>query len=475
MNRPIRKVAVVAAVMFFALLVNASWLEVGRATTLNHDTRNRRVTDAEYARNRGAILVGTDAIAQSVPQSGRFAFARRYSQPALYAHATGYYAYDFGSAGIELNYSKQLAGTSDDQFFNRLVDRLTGKAPAGGSTLTTLDAAAQKAAYDGLAGRKGAVVALDWTTGAVLTYVSLPTFDPNALSSTNLATSQKAWKDLNADKNRPLANRASKEIYPPGSTFKLVTAAAALENGSAPGSLFKAPESLRLPQSNVTLTNQINCGGAEVTLEQALKVSCNTAFANIGMDLGADKLNAQAEKFGFNKTVPTDVPWATSNFPTTLDTPQTAMSAIGQYEVAATPLQMAMVIGAIANGGQVMQPYMVKEVRDADLSVISTHRPVKLDKAMSTDNARLLADMLVVVVDDGTGKPAKVDGTRVGGKTGTAQSDPNRPPYAWFVAFSENPNVAVAVFIEDADIDRSEIAGGRLGGPIAKAVIEALK
>ena len=475
MNRPIRKVAVLAALMMFALLVNASFLEVGRAATLNNDPRNRRVTDAEYARNRGAILVGTQAIAESVPSDGRFAFARRYSNPQLYAHATGYYAYDYGSAGIELNYSKQLAGTSDDQFFNRVIDSLTGKEPAGGSTTTTLNARAQKAAFDGLAGRKGAVVALDWTTGEVLAYVSLPTYDPNQLSSTDLATSRQAWQKLTADPNKPLNNRASKEVYPPGSTFKIVTAAAALENGMAPATLFDAPAQLKLPQTDVTLTNQVDCGDGQVTLETSLMLSCNTSFANIGMTLGAEKLQAQAEKFGFNQTIETDVPFVASTFPTNLDVPQTALSAIGQYEVASTPLQMAMTIGAIANDGQVMAPHIVKDVRAADLSLVHTQRPVRLHKAMSTGNAQLLQDMLVKVVDEGTGTAAKLDGIRVGGKTGTAQSDPKRPPYAWFVAFSEQPNVAVAVFIEDADVDRNDIAGGRLAGPIAKAVIGSLR
>lgn len=475
MNRPIRKVAVLAALMVFALLVNASWLEIGRAQTLNNDTRNRRVTDAEFARNRGPIMLGTTAIAQSVPNTGRFAFMRTYSQPLLYAHVTGFYSYDYGSSGIELNYSKQLAGTSDDQFFTRIIDALTGKEPAGGSVTTTIDPRAQQAAWDGLAGRKGAVAAVNWTTGEVLAYVSLPSYDPNSLSSTDLNVAREAWTALNADPNRPLANRASREIYPPGSTFKIVTAAAALEDGYAPDTLWDAPDELKLPLTTTVLTNQVDCGDTKVTLEFSLINSCNTSFANIGMQLGDDKLRAQAEKFGFNQTITSDVPWAASKFPGELDAPQTALSAIGQFDVAASPLQMAMVIGAIANDGQVMQPYLVKEVRANDLSIVHVNRPVKLEKAMSTGNAELLQDMLIKVVDEGTGSAAKVDGVRVGGKTGTAQSDPDRPPYAWFVAFSQNPDIAVAVFIEDAEVDRNDIAGGRLAGPIAKAVIEALR
>ena len=254
-----------------------------------------------------------------------------------------------------------------------------------------------------------------------------------------------------------------------------MTAAAALENGVTPETLFEAPTQLKLPQTQTYLTNQTDCGGKEINLEQALKTSCNTAFANVGLKVGGDKLRAQAEKFGFNDNFETDVPLVPSRFPQQLNDPQTAQSAIGQYDVAATPLQMAMVAAAIANDGQVMQPHLVKEVRAADLRVISTHRQTRMKKAMGDDNARLLQDMMVKTVDEGTGQAAKIDGVRVGGKTGTAQSDPQRPPYAWFVAFSEDPNVAVAVFIEEAGVARNDIAGGRLAGPVAKQVIEALR
>lgn len=475
MNRPIRKVAVVASLMFAALLVNASWLEVGRANSLNNDVRNRRVTDAEFSRNRGAILVGNEAVALSKPSSGRFKYTRSYSNPHLYATVTGYYAYDFGKSGIELNHNKQLAGTSADQAMNRLVDALTGKEPTGSSTQTTINPKAQQAAWDAMQGRKGAVVALDFRTGAVLSYLSLPSYDPNLLSTTDLKAAQKNWNKLLADKNKPLSNRASKEIYPPGSTFKLVTAAAALENGVTPDTTFDAPERLKLPQTQTWLTNQLDCGDDQINLEQALKTSCNTAFANVGMKVGPTKLKEQAEKFGFNKNFETDLPLVASRFPGDMNEPQTAQAAIGQYDVAATPLQMAMVAAAIANDGQVMEPYLVKEVRAADLQVISTFRPRKMDRAMGSENAKALQEMMVKTVEDGTGSAAQVDGTRVGGKTGTAQSDPKRPPYAWFVAFSNDPDVAVAVFIEEAEVERSDIAGGRLAGPVAKAVIEALK
>lgn len=476
MNRPIRKVAVLAAVMFFAMLANITYLELGRAESLNQNPANRRVMDAEYARPRGAILVGNTPIAQSrATGGGRFAYARSYADPELYATVTGYYSYLYGSSGIELNHSQDLAGTSDSQFLSRIIDTLSGRTAQGASIQTTINPEAQKAAYEGLDGRKGAVVAIDYTTGAVLAAVSLPTYDPNQLSSTNLPTTTKAWQQLNADKNRPLNNRSSKEIYPPGSTFKLVTAAAALENGYSKGTMVQAPAKLRLPQTSIDLTNETNCGDQQVSLEHALNVSCNTAYANVAMDLGQDKLRDQAEKFGFDKTIDSDVPWAASRFPDKLNQAQLAMSGIGQFDVAATPLQMAMVTAGVANDGRVMTPYLSAQVRGANLQVLEKQSPKQLSRAMSPANARQLQDMMVSTVTDGTGTSAQIDQMTVGGKTGTAQSDPKRPPYAWFTSFSKENHVAVTVFIEEANIDRNEISGGGLAGPIARRVMEAVK
>ncbi|GAA1394025.1 peptidoglycan D,D-transpeptidase FtsI family protein [Luteococcus peritonei] len=475
MNRPIRRVAVVAALMVLALLANASYLAVFRADDLNADPRNRRTRDAEFATHRGAILVGNSPIAQTSPAKGRFAYKRSYADGPLWAPVTGYYSYDFARAGLESSYNTQLSGTDDSQFFRRSLDQLTGKKVQGASLQTTLDAKAQRAAAQALGDRTGAVVAIDYRTGAVKALVSSPSYDPNALASTDLSAAQQAWKQLTASTGRPMSNRATKEIYPPGSTFKLVTAAAALEDGMGADTTVASPASLRLPQTSTTLTNETNCGGSKVSIDQALKVSCNTAFANLGLQLGADKLRGQAEKFGFGSSLEGDLNPVTSRFPDSPDQPQLAMSAIGQFEVAASPVQMAVVAAAIANDGQVMQPYLVQEVRNPDLSVLSSHDPTKLERAMSPDNAKALQQMMVHVVESGTGQRAQVPGTTVGGKTGTAQSDPKRPPYAWFIGFSQDPDVAIAVFIEDAQVQRSDIAGGRLAGPVFAAVVEALR
>jgi peptidoglycan glycosyltransferase len=267
-----------------------------------------------------------------------------------------------------------------------------------------------------------------------------------------------------------MSNRATKEIYPPGSTFKLITAATALENGltasdTLDGSAYKLPGSTKVIKA---------CGG-KLSLADALKRSCNPAFARLGVKVGDQALREQAQKFGFGSTYLPEIGSAASRFPDELDPAQTAMSAIGEYEVAATPLQMAMVSAAIANGGVEMQPYLVQRVLDSDLRVVSQTTPSQRGQAISPTTASILKDMMVGVVQGGTGYRAKIPGVTVGGKTGTANSDNVRRPYAWFTAWADNPHVAVCVFVEDAEIASSEIAGGRVSAPIAKAVIESLQ
>lgn len=472
MNRPIRGVAVTAMVMFTALLVNLSYLYVGQQDYLNERPENRRVADARFGQDRGPIMVGNTAVAQSKPVKDRFKFQRSYAQGKLYAPVTGFYSYLYRTSALEASYSAELSGVDDSQFLTRLINGLSGATPRGATVETTLDAKAQKAAWDALDGRKGAVVAIDYTTGAVKTLVSYPSYDPNDLATHDLAASTEAWKRLNADPARPLANRATREIYSPGSTFKLVTAAAALDSGmSADTEVDASP--FRLPGSTKVIAG--GCGGTKITLAQALKVSCNPAFARLGAELGADALREQAEKFGFGTKFLDDIGSAASVFPEDIDAAQTAMSAIGEYETAATPLQMAMVSAAIANGGTVMDPYIVNQVLDSDLKVVSRTRPSQQSVALSDQNAQELQSMMVEVVQSGTGFRAQIPGVTVGGKTGTARTSPDRNPYAWFTAWADDPSVAVCVFIEDAEIPSTEIAGGRLAAPIAKAVIEALR
>ena len=476
MNRPIRRVAFVAMVMFAALLLNGTYMMVFRQDSLTAQPQNRRVRDAEFAQDRGSILAtGKTEIAPTEPVKDRFKFQRMYPKGTLYTPITGYYSYDHARSALENTYNPQLAGTDDSLFVRRLVDLATNRTPQGSSVQTTIVPKVQQAAAKALGNAKGAVVALDPQTGAVLALVTSPTYDPNDVASHDIQQADKAYQRLANDDDRPMANRAAREIYPPGSTFKLVTAAAALADGKKPDSKIKSPDRLRLPNTRTDLGNSTNCGGSETTLVRALEVSCNTAFANLGIELGQDALRAQAGKFGFDQRHLSDLNGVASQFPESMDPAQTALSAIGQYDVAASPLQMAMVTAAIANDGVLMDPYVVSMVQSPDLKPLSTHKPTQLSQPMTADNARLLKQMMVSVVANGTGRNAAISGVDVGGKTGTAQSDPKRKPFAWFTSFApaDNPKVAVAVVVEDADIPRSDIAGGRVAAPIAKAVMEA--
>ncbi|WP_392507830.1 peptidoglycan D,D-transpeptidase FtsI family protein [Naumannella halotolerans] len=479
MNRPIRRISVVAMVMFALLLGNVTYSALVRYNTWNADPANNRVRDAQFGQDRGPILAaGQVPLAETEPSDGRFDYQRVYpTNPELYAPITGYYSYSYGRSALENSYNAELSGTDDSQFLSRVIDSVTGETPTGATVETTIVPAAQQAAWDGLAGRKGAVVAMNPQTGAILAMVTTPSYDPNELGTHDNDDASEAWTSLNDDADRPMANRAAREIYPPGSTFKLVTAAAALESGMSPDDEIDSPEQYTLPQTNTQLGNETNCGGDRVSLDQALQVSCNTAFAGLGVDLGAEALQAQADKFGFGTRPLPDLAAVASQFPDDPNGAQTALAAIGQGDVAASPLQMTMVTSGIANGGVVMDPYVVDTVRADDLSVLRQTQPRERSTAMSSENADALAEMMVHVVESGTGVNGQMSGVTVGGKTGTAQTTEERPPYAWFTAFGGeegNPSVAVTVFIEEADIERSDIAGGRLAAPIARDVMEAV-
>lgn len=475
MNRQIRAVSLLAGLMFLALMVNLTGSAMFRQASLNNDPHNVRVRDAEFSQNRGNILVGSRPIATTTSSNGKFAYQRVYLSGPKYAPITGYYSYYYGRSMLEQTQNAQLTGTSDAQWLSRITGTLSGHKPEGGSITTTINAKAQDAAWDGLKGKKGAVVALDYTTGAVLAMASSPSYDPNELASHHLNDTTRAWKNLVADPSSPLSNRATREIYPPGSTFKLVTAAAALQNGYHPNSMVDSPENWILPGTRTPLTNETNCGGSRITLAHALDISCNTAFGKVGVSLGQDKIRDQAERFGFGKVVNSDVSSVASRFPQNLTDAQLAQSSIGQYDVAASPLQMAMVTAGIANGGTLMTPYLTAQVRASNLQVVSEHHPKQMSQPMTKESAEQLKAMMASVVNNGTGKRARINGTTVGGKTGTAQTVKGKAPYAWFVGWSDNPHVAVAVFIQSSDTAINEVSGGRLAAPIARDVIEAMR
>ena len=479
MNRAIRRWSLVMLLLFAALLGNITFVQAFWADDLNSRSDNRRVLLDEYARQRGPILVADSAIARSVETSGTFSYQRTYPEPELWAHATGFFSWVYGRSSTERVANDILAGTDDALFARRLIDLVAGRPPEGGSVRLTLLPEAQRAAFDGLRGRVGAVVAIDPRTGAVLAMASRPSFDPNPLANPDAEVQEEAWTALETDPQEPALNRAIARTYPPGSVFKLVTAAAALESGDyTPETVVPGPAELPLQGSSAVISNQ--SGGAcgpddQTTLTDALRISCNTAFAAIGVSLGDDALRTQAEAFGYNAQPLPEYNAATSVFPENLDPAQTAQAAIGQFDVRATALQTAMVSAAIANDGTLMTPYLIAEALAPDLAPVRVTEPTEQSQAVSRLTARELTAMMVDVVDTGTGTNAAIPGVSVAGKTGTAERGEDDLPIAWFTSFApaENPQVAVAVVIEDAG-EESDISGGRLAAPVARDVMQAV-
>jgi peptidoglycan glycosyltransferase len=426
-------------------------------------------------------LVNGTPIAKSVPTKDELKYVRTYPSAKLYSQVTGYYSFTYGAGGgLEGADDSLLSGQSDKLFYRRVLDMLTGKPPSGASLELTINPKAQAAADAALGNQRGAVVALDPKTGAILAMVSHPQYDPSTLAGHNLNSVEKAWTALNADPGRPAVNRAiAGDLYPPGSTFKLITAAAALSSGKfTEQSQIPGPATLALPQSTINLPTDDGqpCGpGGKTTLTHALEISCNTAFGWLGLNLGGDALRAQAAKFGFGDSLRMPMRVTPSTVPP-LNAPQSAQAAIGQYDVRVTPLQMAMVSAAIANKGTVMTPYLVKDTRSSSLDIIDQSQPQQLSQAISPAVAAALTRMMVTVVQSGTGTPAQIPGIQVAGKTGTAQNVKGGNPHAWFTAFApaSDPQIAVAVVVENGGNAGSEAYGGKVAAPIARAVIEAV-
>ncbi|WP_324650196.1 peptidoglycan D,D-transpeptidase FtsI family protein [Georgenia sp. H159] len=485
MNTPVRRLATIAALMFLALMVAATSVQFVQAPSLNADGRNVRTIYREFGQDRGPIIVAGESIASSTPVDTSYRYQRSYAVPHLYAHSTGYFAAALSSmTGMERAANEVLGGTADSLVVQRLQDLITGRQPQGGSVELTLDPAAQQAAWDALGDARGAVVALDTRTGAILAMVSKPSFDPNALavhSAEEAQEAQEAYDALLADPTDPLVNRAiAGDLYAPGSSFKVVVAAAAIEQqGLEADSPVPSPAQLQLPLSTQVVNNPggIACTAEDTApLRYTMEQSCNTTFAQLGMDLGAEAIAEQAEAFGFGQPLQIPLDVTASRYPEEADAARTAMSALGQVDVRVTPLQMAMVSQAIANGGEQMRPYLVATERNADLEVVSTTEPTVLRESVSPETADVLTELMTSVVENGTGRAAQLPGIAVAGKTGTAQSGSDAPPHAWFTSFApaDDPRVAVAVVVENGGIEGDIASGGTTAAPIARQVLAAL-
>ncbi|MFE9311440.1 peptidoglycan D,D-transpeptidase FtsI family protein [Streptomyces sp. NPDC088353] len=489
MNKPLRRIAIFCGLLVLTLLIRDNWIQYVKADTLKNDKHNRRVTIARYATPRGDIIVGGNPITGSVETKSSglndLKYKRTYKNGPMWAPVTGFASQSYGADKLESVEDGILTGNDDRLFFRNTLDMITGKPKQGGNVVTTLNAAAQKAAYNGLknVGGKGAAVALDPSTGKILALASYPSYDPSSFAGNSNADAE-AWNKLQkkSDPNDPMLNRALRETYPPGSTFKVVTAAAALENGlyKSADQATDSPLPWTMPGTTTELQNEGNIPCKNATMREALRVSCNTVFGKIGADLGNDKMLEEAKRFGFDSEQFTPVRANASVFSNDMNKSQTALSSIGQFNTAATPLQMAMVASAVANDGKLMKPYMVDKLQSPGVDTLEQTQPQELSRPLSSQNAQILQSMMETVVKDGTGKNAQINGVTVGGKTGTAQHgvDNSEKPYAWFISYAKladgSSPVAVAVVVEDNNANRDDISGGGLAAPIAKNVMEAV-
>lgn len=478
MSHQIRRVATVMLVLFGVLFVNLNVIQLLRGEELVNNQANRRLLEREYEIERGEILVGETEIVRSEETGDELKYLRRYLEPQQYAHLTGFYSFVLGRAGLERALNETLTGTTTSALAENLTELLIGRDDKGNTVRLTIEADVQAAAAQALGDREGAVVALDPRSGAVLASYSNPTFDPNELSSHDANAILDAWRRLQNDPTQPLLDRATRGFFPPGSTFKLVVAAAALERGLQPNSTLENRDSYTPPQTSTPIPNFSPglCGSGQplITLQEALTVSCNTVFAELGVRLGTDALHDMATRLGFNREVPYQLPVETSRFPAELDDPSLAQSAIGQRDVRWTPMHAALVVAGIVNDGTMVAPHVVQEVLDPASRTLrgpeqELWRGEDDDaRAMSQRTAEQLREMMVDVVENGTGTAAAIDGVTVGGKTGTAENPADETATAWFVGFAED-QVAVAVVLPDAGGQ----GGGAAAAPVARAVMEA--
>lgn len=481
MIRYIRWCAYFCALLLLALLVNVARVQVWEAAAYGANPANKRPAIERYAEPRGDILVDGRPVTGSRDSRQLLRYERTYKNGPLYAPVTGFSSQTYGTSFLERAEDPVLSGTDPGLSAFPLWYELARGRPGGGNAATTIRAKMQLAAYTGLAGKRGAVAAVEPATGKILALVSSPSYDPALLSGTGPKVKE-SWEKLNADPAKPMLNRALRETYPPGSTFKIVTAAAALDAGvvtdvDAPT---LTPDPYPLPGTSTLLPNA-GTGCADASMADAVQWSCNTVMAKIGVQVGMRRMTEAARRFGFNDDGLRVPAWVSrSNFDTDMSPDQLALSSIGQFNTKATPLQMAMVAAAVANGGVLKTPYLVDRTTQDDGDPVRRADQHTLGRAMSPLTAMRMQELMVKVVEGGTGKNAAIPGAVVGGKTGTAQHGVGNAgtPYAWFISWAQAeggapPAVAVAVVVEDASAVRGDISGNGAAAPIARAVMEA--
>ncbi|HAN24193.1 MAG: penicillin-binding protein 2 [Microbacterium sp.] len=482
MTKELRRISIVLLAMFLVLFGSTSIIQVAQAQNLAANPADRRSLYDSYSIERGAIIASGTAIASSVPSSDVYSWQRQYVDPQMWAPVTGYFNPVLGSStGIENAMNQDLSGTGGSQFLARLEQIISGKPARGSNVVLTLDASVQKAAYDALGSLQGAVVAIEPSTGRILAMVTSPSYDTNSLAGHDATQVNTTYDQLVAQATNPLYNRAiGGNLNPPGSTFKLVTASAALATGNyTPQSLLPNVASYTLPGTSTSISNDTGgtCGpGDQVSIADALRLSCNIPMAELAAQLGGETIRKEAEKYGFNTSFDLPITSTASVYPSNLSDTRAALSGFGQGDVRATPLQMAMVSAGIANGGVVMKPRMVDQVIGSDLSVQQTFGNEQFGQALDSTLDAEMVQMMVANVSSGIATNARIDGVSVGGKTGTAQNGPTDPYTLWFTGFApaENPKVAVAVVVENGGGRGQSGSGNSLAAPIAKKVMEAV-
>jgi peptidoglycan glycosyltransferase len=484
-NKPLRKVGVTMLVMMVLLLGNATYIQVVKADSYRTDPRNSRVLYAEYARQRGQIVAANGQVLASVqPSNDKFRFIRTYANGPMYAPVTGYYSVRYGAGGMDRAEDPFLNGSDPRLFVRRLSDMITGRDPRGGNVQLTINPAVQQAAYDLMTskGYSGSVVAMDPKTGRILAMVSTPSYDPNQLASHDATAQEKAWTGYVNDPKNPMLNRAIQQTYPPGSTFKLITAAAALQDGvMTPTTPIDTSPNVVLPGTQTTLENYAGAPCPGNTFKDALAHSCNVPFAELAGQLGKDRINQTAANFGVgqsNLALPMKVAPSTLG---ALDSPAALyQSGIGQLNVSLTPLQDCLLSATIANGGMAMTPQLVQSLLAPDLSTIQTFntKPLTGTPALSPANAATLRD-LMIASEANTAGAGKLPNVQIASKTGTAEhgtSPKTTPPHAWYTGFApaQNPRIAVAVIVESGGNRGLAATGGTVAAEIGRAAINAL-
>jgi peptidoglycan glycosyltransferase len=488
MDRQIRRLAIGFLLLFAALAINVNYLQVIAAEDIANNNANKRLLIQEYDVDRGQILASDrrTILARSEDTGGDLRYQRIYPQdPELgYAHLTGYYSFVFGRTELEQQWNDYLAARAEELFPQRFIDELLGRPLRGATLVTTIDPELQRLAASALGDNEGAVAAIDPQTGDVLALVSNPTWDPNPVSSHDPQEVRRSYRQLEpTEPDSPLVSRATDTFFPPGSSFKIVTAAAALENGLGTDTTLPNPTAYDVPQTTDDLENfgggQCS-GGSEIDMPTAMTQSCNVYFAQLAVELGPEALVEQAERFGFNQDIEFDIPFVEGQIPGVEgfedDIPALAQSGIGQRDVRTNVLHMALIAGAIGNEGTMMRPRLVREIRDPrSTRLIRQFGPTEYSDPMSPQNAATLTEMMVSVVEQGTATAAQVPGVTVAGKTGTAQTAEGENPHAWFVSFApaDDPEIAVAVVILNGGDLGEEATGGQISAPIAAELIDA--